>query len=87
MSFVCPVHGPYAPLNTGTSAAICPACQVDVRTRAPAVPTVLWQTCPVCQGRGHVLGGFYGITPLGTGNEQCRRCGGSGTITQPGALS
>jgi DnaJ-class molecular chaperone len=83
VSFVCPVHGEYFPLNTGTSLAVCPACQIDVRTRTPAVPTALWQTCPVCQGRGHVPGGFYGIPPVGTGNERCRRCAGTGTIEQP----
>ena len=41
--------------------------------------------CPVCNGKGFVQGGFYtntgeqGVT--GCGSEQCRRCGGIGTIT------
>lgn len=89
MTFICPVHGPYHPLNTGTSVAICPACQIDPRTRAPAVPTRLWQTCPICQGCGTVPADFYARLGVGTSTarEQCRRCEGTGTIEQPVAIT
>lgn len=37
------------------------------------------QLCPVCLGRGQVQEGFYSGL-LGTGTEECHRCGGRGTF-------
>jgi hypothetical protein len=81
MSFVCPTHGPYFPLHTGTSLAICPAC---AQTQ-PYVPTRLWQTCPICAGCCTVPADFYSQlgTLASTGREPCRRCNATGTIEQP----
>ncbi len=83
--FVCPTHGEYAPLRTGTTLAVCPACAA---TRTPT-PTRLWQTCPVCQGCGTVPADFYARMGVGTSSarESCRRCDGTGTIEQPGEPS
>jgi len=40
----------------------------------------LQQRCPVCEGRGFVPAGFYGIQE-GTGSPACRRCDGLGTVS------
>jgi len=39
-------------------------------------------TCPVCGGRGSVLGGFYGLgsTTNITSPEECKTCKGTGVI-------
>ena len=34
--------------------------------------------CPVCDGRGFILAGFYVLPTINT--EQCRSCGGEGVI-------
>jgi hypothetical protein len=51
--------------------------------------TRLWQTCPVCNGHGIVVHGFFAY-PAGqpfdstsTGPDPCRRCEGTGTIIAP----
>lgn len=46
-----------------------------------------WQRCPICDGRGNVLYGFYdphpGALPAHTNSEKCHRCDGDGTILRP----
>jgi len=43
------------------------------------------QKCPICEGHGIVMGGFYSSLPNSQGittvlTEPCRNCGGSGVI-------
>lgn len=40
--------------------------------------------CPVCEGRGWVPNGFYGVVDCtSTANETCRSCNGAGIIWTP----
>lgn len=45
------------------------------------VPFTVWtvQACPVCQGRGSVPAGFYGVA-TNTTAEECRGCSGKGML-------
>jgi len=37
-------------------------------------------TCPVCNGKGEVGCGFYTGASIGTANEKCRSCNGTGIL-------
>ena len=46
-----------------------------------------WQKCPICDGHGIVIGGFYNYPPntyyyTTQTTEQCRTCLGSGKILE-----
>ena len=47
---------------------------------------LLQQKCPICEGHGIVVGGFY-TTPPGcdgvsfSATEECKNCSGSGVVT------
>lgn len=46
----------------------------------------MWQKCPICEGHGLVVGGFYDVNPgvqfytSTRSQEMCRQCNGSGLI-------
>jgi len=50
---------------------------------------MIYQRCPVCNGRGAVMRGFYEQVDYGSGSsaasmsETCRTCGGSGLLLAP----
>ena len=46
------------------------------RVPVPRIP----YRCPVCNGKGTVGCGFYGIAANGTGDEQCKSCSGTKII-------
>jgi len=46
---------------------------------------VIQQKCPICEGHGIVVGGFYNVSPnipcvSTVATETCRNCGGSGVV-------
>lgn len=46
-----------------------------------------WQKCPICEGRGFVMAGFYTTLPgcqsySTNTSEICRTCYGTGTILE-----
>ena len=43
--------------------------------------------CPVCQGRGNLPAGFYGVMSSSTSPEQCRACHGAGVIIVAASLA
>jgi len=51
---------------------------------------MIYQRCPVCNGRGAVMRGFYEQVDYGSGSsaasmsETCRTCGGSGLLLDSG---
>lgn len=62
---------------------------VPVAPQISVSPGPSWQLCPVCAGKGTVACGFYRVSPgesfttADTARDQCRRCGGSGTVVAP----
>ena len=72
--------------------AYCPLCgmygRLDVphacKSEAPEQP----HRCPVCEGRGCVSAGFYGLQVTAgdstTSTESCRSCGGTGVVWRIG---
>jgi len=90
----CGLHGAW---DTGRYVA-CPSCstgaplvQFKVYPELPEPPPVLEvgfvgeekpHRCPVCEGRGTVMGGFYAGTfyATGTAREECKACEGDGIV-------